>query len=61
MTTSGITRRRFGVALTAATTGIAVPAVWTSRALASDAVREGIQIGALGSFANHASRSRETI
>jgi NitT/TauT family transport system substrate-binding protein len=50
MTTSGITRRRFGVALTAATTGIAVPAVWTSRALASDAVREGIQIGALGAL-----------
>ena len=50
MTTSGITRRRFGVALTAAATGIALPAVWTGRAQASDAIREGIQIGALGAL-----------
>ena len=50
MTTSGMTRRTFGVAMTAATTGIALPAVWTGRALASDPVREGIQIGALGAL-----------
>src|SRR6516164_5081802 len=50
MTTSGITRRTFGVALTAASAGLAVPALWTSRAEAADAVREGIQIGALGAL-----------
>ncbi|MBV9234806.1 MAG: hypothetical protein JOZ94_03140, partial [Xanthobacteraceae bacterium] len=50
MTISGITRRMFGVATTAAMTGVALPAVWMGRALASDAVREGIQIGALGAL-----------
>jgi len=43
MTTSGITRRTFGMAMTAATTGVALPAVWMARALASDAVREAFR------------------
>ncbi len=50
MTTSGISRRKFGIAFTAAATGIALPAVWTSRARAADTVRHGIQIGALGAL-----------
>jgi NitT/TauT family transport system substrate-binding protein len=50
MTTRGMSRRTFGIALTAASTGIALPTIWTSRAQASDAVREGIQIGALGAL-----------
>ncbi len=50
MTTSGMTRRTFGAALTAATTGIALPALWAGRAQASDVIRHGIQIGALGAL-----------
>jgi NitT/TauT family transport system substrate-binding protein len=50
MTASGMNRRTFGMALTAATAGIALPTLWTGRAQASDAVREGIQIGALGAL-----------
>lgn len=47
MTTGGISRRKFGIAFTA---GIALPALWTGRALAADTVRHGIQIGALGAL-----------
>ena len=50
MATRRMNRRTFGLALTAASTGLALPAVWTRRAQASDAIREGIQIGALGAL-----------
>ena len=50
MTEHGITRRNLGKALSAAAAGIALPALVTRHAHAADAVREGLQIGAMGAL-----------
>lgn len=50
MTEGNITRRNFGKVLGAATAGLALPTVLTTRAFAADTVRQGLQIGAIGAL-----------
>ena len=50
MTAFSFTRRSFAKALSAAAAAIAAPAILTRHAYAADAVREGLQIGAMGAL-----------
>jgi NitT/TauT family transport system substrate-binding protein len=50
MTENSITRRDFGMALSAAVGGLALPAMLTGQAQAADTFREGLQIGAMGAL-----------
>ena len=50
MTERSITRRDFGMALSAAVGGIALPTLLAGQAQAADAFREGLQIGAMGAL-----------
>src|SRR6516165_4332750 len=45
-----ITRRDFGMALSAAVGGIALPTMLAGQAQAADTFREGLQIGAMGAL-----------
>ena len=46
----GMTRRDFGMGLSAAVGGIALPAMLAGQAQAADTFREGLQIGAMGAL-----------
>ena len=50
MTEDRITRRDFGMALSAAVGGIALPTMLAGPAAAADTFREGLQIGAMGAL-----------
>ena len=50
MTADDITRRDFGMALSAGVAGFALPTVLVAQAQAADAFREGLQIGAMGAL-----------
>ena len=50
MTETSITRRDFGMALSAAVRGIALPTMLMRQAHAADTFREGLQIGAMGAL-----------
>jgi NitT/TauT family transport system substrate-binding protein len=50
MREGSITRRGFGMALSAAGAAIALPTVWVRQAQAADTFREGLQIGAMGAL-----------
>ena len=50
MTENSITRRDFGMALSAAVGGLALPTMLAGQAQAADTFREGLQIGAMGAL-----------
>lgn len=50
MTEDSINRRGFGMVLSAAAAGIALPTMLVRKAQAADAFREGLQIGAMGAL-----------